>query len=100
VSWQVVLGLAVCAAAGCRPVPEAQAPVEWPSYATDHRVDEVLAGRPHRRGKFRPGGSAVALAVTGNGMRDLDHLMLRGLLVDRSSLTYDAFMATRPQRAE
>jgi len=26
--------------------------------------------------------------------------MLRGLLVDRSSLTYDAFMATRPQRAE
>jgi imidazolonepropionase-like amidohydrolase len=57
-------------------------------------------------GTLQPGRSADLLILNADpladirAMRDFDHLMLRGLLVDRSRLTYDAFMATRPQRAE
>jgi imidazolonepropionase-like amidohydrolase len=57
-------------------------------------------------GTLRPGRSADMLILNSDpladirAMRDFDRLMLRGLLVDRSDLTYDAFMATRSEQAE
>ena len=55
-------------------------------------------------GTLRPGRSADLLILNADpladirAMRNFDYLMLRGLLLDRSNLTYDAFMATRSQR--